>query len=165
MSLSLTVIRTLLGSLPAFVTVSAWLSGTESLAQEVPAKGPVFREAAQEVGLDFRHFTGATGEFLYPEIMGSGAALFDYDGDGDLDVYLLQGALLDKKKSLQDAVFPLPDDDPLRNKLFRNQLIGENRLRFVDVTTGAGVDDIRFSAGAAFLDYDRDADLDLFVTN
>ncbi|HKQ80239.1 MAG TPA: hypothetical protein VJ810_41485, partial [Blastocatellia bacterium] len=49
---------------------------------------PLFREAAQETGLNFHHFTGSTGEFYMPEIMSAGGALFDYDNDGDLDAYL-----------------------------------------------------------------------------
>jgi hypothetical protein len=56
---------------------------------------PLFSDIAADVGLTFHHFTGATGEYFMPEIMGSGVALFDYDNDGDLDVYLIQGSTFD----------------------------------------------------------------------
>jgi len=66
-----------------------------------PARGvapPLFRDVAEESGLRFRHFTGASGQYFMPEIMGAGGALLDYDGDGDLDVLLLQGTTLDGSK-------------------------------------------------------------------
>src|SRR6266850_821441 len=70
---------------------------------------PWFRDAAAETGLQFTHFTGATGQFYMPEIMGAGCALLDYDGDGDLDVLLIQGAPLEN-----------PGKGP-SNRLFRNE--------------------------------------------
>ena len=129
------------------------------------AQTPIFWEAAQETGLDFHHFIGATGKFFYPENAGSGVALFDYDGDGDLDVYFLQGALLDPNKSLGDSLFPAPPERPLGNRLFRNELNPELRLRFTDVTRETGVGDTGYGMGAAVGDYDNDGDLDLYITN
>ena len=132
-------------------------------ADDLPSEA-LFREVADEVGLSFGHFIGATGEFYLTEIMGSGVALIDYDNDGDLDVYLLQGALLNQKKSMEESLFP-PPAGPLTNKLFRNQLIEEGKLRFSDVTVKAGVEGRGFGMGAAVGDYDNDGDLDLYVTN
>ena len=57
--------------------------------------GPLFDEVAARVGLTFIYENGAIGQFYVPEVMGAGAALIDYDNDGDLDVYLLQGQSFD----------------------------------------------------------------------
>ena len=126
----------------------------------------VFEDASKATGLDFQHFIGATGAYYPPEIMGSGVALLDYDGDGDLDVYLLQGTVLDKTRSLKETVFPPPHAHWPGNRLFRNELIPTGKLGFVDVTERAGVaGNGGFGMGVAVGDYDNDGDPDLFVTN
>src|SRR5436190_6510144 len=93
---------------------------------------PWFRDVAVETGLQFTHYTGATGQFYMPEIMGAGCALLDYDGDGDLDVLLIQGAPL---AHTGDA----PRNGP-GNRLFRNELIPSGKLQFTDVTRQAGLE-------------------------
>ena len=123
-----------------------------------------FREAAKESGLTFRHFTGATGEVYFPENMGPGVALLDYDNDGDLDIYLVQGKLLDERKTISDALFP-PADPALGNRLFRNNLVETGKLSFTDVTAAAGVGNVSYGMGAAVGDYDGDGYPDIYVTN
>ncbi len=59
--------------------------------QVATSPGGWFEDETQQVGLDFVHVNGLTGQFYYPEIIGPGVALFDYDNDGDLDVFLVQG--------------------------------------------------------------------------
>ena len=124
----------------------------------------LFREVAAETGLSFLHTTGATGEFYMPEIMGSGVALLDYDNDGDLDVYLLQGMKLNPNEQAK-LKFPLPKDGKPGNRLFRNELVPSGKLKFTDVTEAAGVGLVAYGMGAATGDYDNDGDVDLYVTN
>jgi hypothetical protein len=125
----------------------------------------LFREVAREVGLDFHHFTGATGEFFMPEIMGAGVALFDYDNDGDLDVYLLQGSTFDPAQDPRRTKFPSPPGWKPGNRLFRNLLSETGKLQFEDVTEKAGVGHVGYGMGVAVGDYDNDGFQDLYVTN
>lgn len=141
------------------------VSTLSSTATRLPSSVRLFREVAEEVGLKFRHFTGATGEYFMPEIMGAGVALFDYDNDGDLDVYLTQGTMLDPTKDPLHAKFPPPSDWKPGNRLFRNLLSETGKLEFVDVTEKAGVGCIGYGMGVAVGDYDNDGFQDLYVTN
>ena len=122
-----------------------------------------FADHAAASGLDFIHFNGMSGEFYQPEIMGSGAALFDYDNDGDLDVYLVQGAMLGTGTALLAA-----PDGPVTDRLYRNDLevnaVGESTLQFVDVTSASGIHAPGYGQGVATGDYDNDGWVDLYVT-
>ncbi|HKW97439.1 MAG TPA: CRTAC1 family protein [Bryobacteraceae bacterium] len=123
---------------------------------------PLFRDVAAETGLNFHHFNFATGHHYMPEIMGAGVALFDYDNDGDLDIYLVQGTRLDPKGKL---LLPTPSNWKPGNRLFKNLLAETGELRFVDVTEKAGVGHIGYGMGVAVGDYDNDGFQDLYVTN
>jgi enediyne biosynthesis protein E4 len=122
---------------------------------------PPFEDVAQQAGLDFWQSSGATGQFHLPEIMGSGAALFDYDNDGDLDIYLVQGAPQVSDK----LVVPTPPGWKPGNRLFRNNLARTGKLSFTDVTDQAGVGYQGVGMGVAAGDYDNDGYVDLYVTN
>src|SRR5690348_8275327 len=133
-----------------------------SLCKTSGAAGqPVFKDVAAPCGLSFHHFNGATGNHYMPEIMGPGVALFDYDNDGDLDIYLVQGMRLDQSKFIAEP----PSGWKPGNRLFRNLLSETGKLQFVDVTEKAGVGHIGYGMGVAVGDYDNDGFLDLYVTN
>ena len=132
---------------------------------ETSKQKAIFREVADAVGLNFRHFIGSTGEFFLPEIMGAGGALVDYDRDGDLDVYLLQGAALDPSKSPGSTRFAPPQQHWPGNRLFRNELVPTGSLSFTDVTDAAGVGHQGYGQGATVGDFDNDGDADIYVTN
>ena len=165
LALAIPVWSKLLFALLTLVAASGGFPCKNIFCQKKSQDSPPFRETAHEAGLDFQHFIGATGEFFFHENMCTGVALLDYDDDGDLDVYFVQGALLDPKKSLTDSLFPPPSDGPPQNQLFRNEVAESGQLRFVNVTRQAGVGDQGFAMGAAVGDYDNDGDWDLYVTN
>ena len=136
-------------------------------ATAAPAAG-WFVERAKETGLDFVHFNGMSGEVYYPEIMAPGVALLDYDNDGDLDVYVVQGQMLGAGKTLKDAIYPPPAPGELRDRLFRNDLTiaagGTPTLRFTDVTVASGIDIRTYGMGVAAGDIDNDGWVDLYRT-
>ncbi len=120
----------------------------EPLAETAAA--PWFEEVARRSGLNFVHDSGHRDEFLFPECVGGGAALFDMDGDGDLDAYLVQGGLLLAPEAARPG-----------NRLYRNRGDGT----FEDVTGDSGADDRGYGIGVTTGDYDNDGDVDLYVTN
>jgi enediyne biosynthesis protein E4 len=150
----------------ALVSCGADKNPAPSTAAPAPADAEWFVERAKETGLDFVHFNGMSGEQYYPEIMAPGVALFDYDNDGDLDVYLVQGAMLGAKKTLKDATYP--PAGPLGDRLFRNNLLvgadGKRTLHFTDVTGPSGINVTSYGMGVAAADYDNDGFVDLYRT-
>ena len=134
------------------------------------AQGPnIFKDAAGEVGLRFQHYNGMTGKFFLPEIMGSGAALFDYDNDGDLDVFIVQGNILEPDSKPANTLFPWRGAEPPRSRLFRNDLVvakdGTRTLRFTDVTEASGIMATGYGMGVAVGDINNDGRADLYLTN
>lgn len=127
-----------------------------------------FRALGHEAGLDFTHFNGMSGQYYFPETLLPGVALFDYDGDGDLDVYLVQGEMLGPGKTVQDASLPPPPGTVLNGRLFRNDLRpnadGMRAPSFTDVTAESGIDARGYGMGAATGDYNNDGCIDLYLT-
>lgn len=111
-----------------------------------------FTDVTQRAGLDdFRHETGAEGEMLFPESMGSGCAFIDFDGDGWIDVLVAGGGTWPGSK--QEPVPAL--------QLYRN--VGDGT--FTNATDEAGLGGIQaYSLGFSVADYDNDGDQDFYLT-
>jgi len=127
-----------------------------------------FQGLGEDVGLRFTHFNGMSGRYYFPEMLLPGVGVFDYDGDGDLDVYLVQGDVLGPGKGVQNASFTPQDGVELNGRLFRNDLRmhvdGTRTLAFVDVTAESGIDGRGYGMGVAAGDYNNDGCVDLYLT-
>ena len=112
--------------------------------EEAPALR--FVETAAAAGIEFKHNNGARGDRWMPETIGSGCALFDYDGDGALDVLLVNSGGWHGESS--------------PSRLYRN--LGDGT--FVDVSDQTGFDFTVYGMGATVADYDGDGDADIYLT-
>ncbi len=131
---------------------AAGLSGIAALATSAAGGEVTFREVSVAWGLDFKHNAGVSGRMYMVETMAGGVVLFDYDGDGDDDVFFVDGGIL-----------PGYDGPPPRSRLLRNDT-GAGSPRFADVTGPAGIDIGGYGIGGAAGDIDGDGDFDLYVT-
>lgn len=126
-----------------------------------------FEDATEEAGLDFTHVNGMSGEMYFNEMVGAGVALFDYDNDGDLDLYLVQGHILGPDVEQGDASFEPGLQGPLRDRLYRNdtETAPRGSMQLTDVTETSGIDARGYGMGVAAGDYDNDGWVDLYVLN
>lgn len=130
-----------------------WLAILAPLLLAQPSAAPVlFEEIAARAGLRFRADSCPTPNKNQPETMLAGVALLDYDRDGWLDVYFVNGAAIPSLVKNSPRYF---------NRLFRNN----GDLTFTDVTGKAGAAGSGYGMGAAVGDYDNDGWPDLYLAN
>ena len=110
-----------------------------------------FEEVAASRGISFAHRSGHETRHPLPEIMGGGAAVFDIDGDRDLDLLLVQSGRLSA-----------PPGTPSGHRLYRNR----GDATFEDVSESSGIATVAgYGMGTATGDYDNDGDVDIYITN
>jgi enediyne biosynthesis protein E4 len=176
MGLRRSLARWLMFAWPA-IAVACGRTSSPAAGNAAEAGQPWFEDIAERAGIHFEHHSGHRDKFLLPEIMGGGAALFDMDNDGLLDLYLVQSGSLSS-----------PAGTPPGSRLFRNRGGG----LFDDVTAGSGADvgpstppraalslsslDAArdehvegskggYGMGVAAGDFDNDGNIDLYITN
>ena len=118
---------------------------------------PRLIDVTSQAGITFVHNVGDDEMDNIIESNAAGCAFLDYDGDGDLDVYLVNGAYVEGFSGVRGR----RNDNQLSNALYRNNGDGT----FTDVTEGSGVGDRGMGMGVVVADYDNDGDQDLFLTN
>ncbi|MFQ5719003.1 MAG: CRTAC1 family protein [Acidobacteriota bacterium] len=131
--------------LPVLLVFGGW-------AGVAPAASIRFENVTREAGVKFLHVTGASGQKFMQETMGSGLALVDVDGDGDLDLYLVNSA-------------PLPGFETTGPAPANALYLNDGHARFVAAPHGGGAGDTGYGMGVAVGDYDNDGDADLYVLN
>jgi hypothetical protein len=119
---------------------------------------PAFTDITSAAGIRFRHQASHTAQKYLIETMGAGVAWLDYDGDGNLDLFLVNGAALEDP--MAPGKSPDKSDPRFWNRLYRNTGHGT----FIDVTERAGLRGDFYGMGVAVGDYDNDGRPDLFVT-
>ena len=138
----------------ASVVLAVSLSATppQQARPAAPAPAlPTFRDVAVQAGLDFTNINGASDEKFFPEIIGSGGLFLDFDNDGWIDVFLVDGGSYAEQAVARRA----------RHRLFRNRHNGT----FEDVTAASNIRHRDFGMGACAGDVDNDGLIDIYITN
>jgi hypothetical protein len=128
---------------------------TKTVDSATPGK---FRDVTQRLGINFQHQASHTSKKYLPETMGSGVALFDYDNDGRLDIFFVNGAPL--SDPTPKGTIPQKTGQKYWNRLYHQKADGT----FEDVTEKAGLQGTGYGMGVAVGDYDNDGYEDLYVT-
>src|SRR5687767_14181551 len=150
--------RSPLGLVLALCLAAPGLPARQQTASTTPIE-VVFRNIARAAGVAVRHVNGASPDKYFAEIMGSGGLFFDFDDDGWLDIFLVDGGSIASPKVAATA----------RHRLLRNRGAGAsmatNGITFEDVSAQSGITHREYGMGACAGDYDNDGNVDLYVTN
>jgi len=152
-------IRVVLPICFALMVALPWLTAQKSpTASSASNSGEAFADITQRLGVDFQYRASHTSKKYLIETMGAGVALFDYDNDGRLDIFLVNGAPL--SDPARKGTVPQKTDSQYWNRLYHQRSDGT----FEDVTEKAGLQGAGYGMGVAVGDYDNDGFEDLYVT-
>jgi len=143
--------RRVTGAAMVLLIASCNRSPVRDVAPPRPASPIQLKDVSRDCGITFVHTDGHSGRRYIVETVTAGLATFDYDNDGLIDIYFVNGAPLPGA----------PAGEPPSDALYRN----EGGWRFRDVTREAGVVETGYGLGIAVADYDHDGDLDIYVNN
>jgi len=146
--------RTIAAGIAVAILTVGGLGAAPPQQARTPARAsalPTFRDVASQAGLDFTHISGASDEKFFPEIIGSGGLFLDFDNDGWLDVFLVDGGSYADPAVAKRA----------RHRLFRNRKNGT----FEDVTAASNIRHSGYGMGACAGDVDNDGLIDIYITN
>ena len=138
-------------AVPTRITTTGMAAAAQGYAATTRTSEVAFRDVTKAAGLDVPHVSGASPDKHFVEIMGSGGLFFDYDNDGLVDVFLVDGGSLADPKVASQA----------RHRLYRNRGNGS----FEDATEASGIRHRDYGMGACAADYDNDGLTDLYLTN
>jgi hypothetical protein len=150
--------RVLLG-LVTVAICGVWLSAQQTTpASKQPPAVAKFVDVTSTLGVPFQYLASHTAKHYLLETMGPGVALFDYDNDGRLDIFLVNGAPLNDPTP--KGAIPQKSGPAYWNRLYHQKKDGT----FEDVTEKAGLQGVGYGMGVAVGDYDNDGFEDLYVT-
>jgi hypothetical protein len=145
-----------LGVVTLLATAVEFQGQTGRANPPAPNPLPSFEDVTESSGIQFKHSFGERRLSSIMEATGSGCAWFDYNNDGNLDLYVLSGRYMEGVTK-----FSRPEGADATNRLYRNNGDGT----FTDVTTQAGVPGKDFGMGVTAGDFDSDGFADLYITN
>ena len=148
----------LAGVTPWLILLPALATFAQRSSQEDASSATKFSDITSRAGVNFRYLSSHTSKKYLPETMGAGVALFDYDDDGRLDIFVVNGAPIEDPTT--KGTIPRKTGPQYWNRLYHQKPDGT----FEDVTEKAGLEGLGYGMGVAVGDFDNDGFEDLYVT-